>query len=98
MIYLLQKDEVFEENLFSLYESLGLDEDSFIPENELLLDNASAPYSAQFSASGGIYKKNSLHLFGVDDLNTVEVFEFFNGKNIYFWLKLSNEGFICLPC
>ena len=72
---LIIKNVISEEKLASLYESLGLTEENFVSNNEV-----GPPQSAADSfldASDGLFRKEALHLFGVDEMSTQEVFDYF---------------------
>lgn len=49
---------------------MDLDEGSFIPADSTLATDLN---------TFGVYKKNALHIYGVDELKTNEIFDLFKG-------------------
>lgn len=63
--------------------SLELTPESFLPTSD-----PSNQTNADTFATAGLYKKNSIHLHGVEDLSTEEIFEFLKGLVLFYFITV----------
>lgn len=65
------------DKLAALYKSLDVTEDSFMNEEQVKAAANESVYDKDLLGAAASFRKDALHLFGVDELSTNEVFDYF---------------------